>query len=227
MNQPDYLTLYLFASSLDDVEKLRVAQENRIRQVTRAPDVPDADGICRGFGLLETDPVVTTLQVSVSLLEEAEKLLVKDLSDAMKRHPLGPWVMSQRGVGLKTAARLLAATGDPYWHRAENRPRTVGELWAYCGYRPGQRRVKGQQSNWSADARKRSWLMVQAIIKAGGPWKELWDERREYERLMSEKRDDGMCDAYQKARTDRWVAKRLLREMWRESARLHGAEVAL
>jgi hypothetical protein len=38
------------------------------------------------------------------------------------------------GIGSKQGARLLAALGDPYWSSLHNRPRTVSELWAYCGY---------------------------------------------------------------------------------------------
>lgn len=60
----------------------------------------------------------------------------------MRKHPLGPWMKAQPGIGEKQGARLLAAIGDPFM-RPEitredgavepSRPRTVSELWAYNG----------------------------------------------------------------------------------------------
>lgn len=92
------------------------------------------------YGLPEYHPAYA-LQTGIAAgLEDLEKAAVRELQKAMRRHPLGAWVDSTIGVGLKQAARLLAAIGDPYWNTLHNRPRTVSELWAYCGLHtlPGQ-----------------------------------------------------------------------------------------
>lgn len=124
-------TLYLLSAQLDAVEDLRKATENRLRQATRS--VEDKDGEIRGLGLPDNDPAVTTTQTILEGLKKLEHATVLDLQRAMRRHPLGAWQKRQIGVGEKQLARLLAAIGDPYWNTLHNRPRTVSELWAYCG----------------------------------------------------------------------------------------------
>lgn len=124
-------TLYLLASQLDAVEDLRKATENRLRQATRS--VEDKDGEIRGLGLPDNDPAVAATRTILEGLKKLEHATVLDLQRAMRRHPLGAWQKRQIGVGEKQLARLLAAIGDPYWNTLHNRPRTVSELWAYCG----------------------------------------------------------------------------------------------
>lgn len=123
--------LALSADVLDDTEATKIANENRLRQLTRS--AVDSDGEERGFGLDESHPDVANLAALVALLGEVEHQAVLQLQRKMRKHPLGPWVKVQKGVGEKQAARLLAAIGDPYWNTLHDRPRTVSELWAYCG----------------------------------------------------------------------------------------------
>ena len=133
--------LALSADVLGDLEKVRIANENRLRQLTRSAE--DSDGETRGFGLDEAHPDVARLAALVGMLAEAEHKATLNLQRVMRKHPLGPWVAAQKGIGEKQGARLLAAIGDPYI-RPEitredgavepSRPRLVSELWAYCGY---------------------------------------------------------------------------------------------
>lgn len=51
----------------------------------------------------------------------------------MLKHPLAGFQKRHKGIGKKQLARLLATIGDPYWNDMYERPRTVSELWAYCG----------------------------------------------------------------------------------------------
>lgn len=140
--------LALLADVLDDLEKTRIANENRLRQLTR--NEPDKDGEERGFGLDESHPDVARTATLVDALAKLEHDATLNLQRSMRRHPLGPWVKAQKGIGEKQAARLLAAIGDPYWHTLEDRPRTVSELWAYSGYHV----VPARQA--SVDAQQRS-----------------------------------------------------------------------
>jgi hypothetical protein len=123
--------LALSADIVDDLEETRIANENRLRQLTRT--AVDADGEERGFGLTLDHPDVRNLQQMVEALAALEHQAVLQLQRRMRKHPLGPWVKAQKGVGEKQAARLLASIGDPYWHVLADRPRTVSQLWAYCG----------------------------------------------------------------------------------------------
>lgn len=132
--------LALAADVLDDLERVRTANQNRLRQLTRSAE--DKDGEVRGLGLDERHPDVAKLAAIVDMLGNVEVEAVKNLERIMRRHPLGPWAKGIRGVGDKQIGRLLAVIGDPYV-RPEivlddesvvlAGPRTVSALWAYCG----------------------------------------------------------------------------------------------
>jgi hypothetical protein len=119
------------ADILDDLERVRNANANRLRVMTLT--TADSDGFYRGFGLDESHPDVARLSAMVTTLDSLTHDATLQLQRQMRKHPLGPWAKAQRGIGEKQAARLLAAVGDPYWNTLHNRPRTVSELWAYCG----------------------------------------------------------------------------------------------
>lgn len=140
------------AEILDDLEDIRIANQNRLRQLTRSAE--DADGEVRGFGMTEEDPAVAQLGALVASLEQLEHAAVLELQRAVRKHPMGAWLKAQRGVGEKQGARLLAAIGDPYWNDLHNRPRTVSELWAYCGYHtlPSGHTETGTQASRAAGA---------------------------------------------------------------------------
>lgn len=123
--------LALAAEVLDDSERNWIANANRLRQLTRTE--ADSDGEERGFGLDESHPDVARLAAMVDTLEKLTKDATKNLEKVVRRHPLHPWIKAQKGLGDKQVARLLAVIGDPYWNTLHNRPRTVSELWAYCG----------------------------------------------------------------------------------------------
>lgn len=165
-------TLALAADVLDDLETVRIANENRLRQLTRSGE--DADGEERGFGLDESHPDVAKLSALVQMLADAEHQGVLNLNRTLRRHPLGPWVKGQKGVGEKTAARLLAVIGDPYINSQTGQPRTVSQLWSYCGHGdPSRTKFKGMSQDdlfrlGSPLAKKRVWLIATAILKAGG-----------------------------------------------------------
>lgn len=236
----DYTTLAFLCASLDDIEAQRVATENRFRALTR--DVADSDGEVRGLGLPPNHPDIAVFANYMTALQSNEAAFIKMLERHVKQHPLGPWIMAQRGVGLKQAGRLLAATGDPYINTLHDRPRTVAELWAYCGLVPGLKRRKGAQANWSDDAKKRAWLISQSTLKQpkGTPWRDLWDRRRTATvgRVHADvcvrcgpagkpaQPGSPWSLAHAKGDADRYVAKALLRAMWRESRRLHEAAAA-
>jgi len=193
--------LGLMASTLDDIEKLRIATENRVRHLTRTEE--DSDGQVRGLGLTpipgtDVGNLVETMEQIASL--EAEQ--TKKLQKAMKCHALGGWVKKAKGVGEKQAARLLSATGDPYWatrvHKTpdgkivsvDEGPRTKREFLAYCGYgiAPGgaeARRIKkgatqdDLKKTGNPEAKMRAFNIAKSIVKAGGPYRDAYDAARE------------------------------------------------
>lgn len=275
--------LALAADVVDDLEKVRIANENRFRQLTR--DEADADGEERGFGLTEDHPDVARLAALVDMLAGAEHKAVLNLQRLMRQNPLGPWVKATKGIGEKQAARLLATIGDPYI-RPEivrkdgtvepSRPRTVSELWAYCGLHvlpAGQgshdnhstaasgnqtgshpdhllrgtqtdrvgvapKRQKGQRANWSTLAKTRAYLVAESCIKQRtSPFRAVYDDTRaKYADAIHQvpcarcgpsgkpaPAGSPLSDGHKHARAMRAVSKAVLKELWRESKRLHEA----
>lgn len=242
------------AATVDDLEQQRKATENRLRIFLK--DEADDDGEERGFGLTPDHPSVIAQKAVLDLIVEAEKRAVKNLEKAMKSHPLGPWVQEQKGLGLKTVARLLAEIGDPYWMTrympnpenpeqliiVQDRPRTVSELWAYCGLHvqngAAVKRTKGQQANWKGMAKVRAYNCVDPVIKLkNNPGKYTTIFFDEKERLTGRNYGEGYYGRKLKnkiidestpipaghvmAMAKRKVMKELLKDLWIESARLH------
>lgn len=230
--------LALAADVVDDLERVRIANENRLRQLTR--DVEDVDGEQRGFGLPVEHPDVARLAGIVEGLAKLEHDAVLELQRKLRKHPLGPWVKATRGIGEKQGARLLAAIGDPYWNTLYDRQRTVSELWAYSGYHVQEGaavgRARGQKANWSATAKMRAYLIAESIVKAGGPLREVYDAARaKYDGALHEVEcrrcgpkgnpahpGSTLSAGHQHARALRAVAKEVLRQLWLEARRLHG-----
>lgn len=190
------------AITLDDIEQVRIALENRLRLFTKPRDHADKDGKQRGFGWTLAAPPVANLALQVVRFRCDSTVAVEALGDkpsksvgccqehdaernltrALRAHPLGPWVKAQKGIGEKQGARLLGVLGDPYVRpvmktadgRIEPmRARTVSELWAYSGLHViegetggrAPRREKGQRANWSGAAKVKAILVAVSCKK--------------------------------------------------------------
>jgi len=251
------------ADTLWDIERLRIASENRLRQFTRGIGEADKDGRKRGFGWDLRSPAVATLAaitghmlcdstvVRETLGDEKparhkgcclEHDAERNLTRALRAHPLGPWVRERKGAGEKQGGRLIAVIGDPYmrppilledgsWDPA--RPRTVAELWAYCGLKPGQKRKRGEKANWSAAAKMRAWNIAGSMLKAGN--RELYDKRKAATEGRAHSGECVRCgpsgkpaqpgtpwsDGHRHADALRIVSKEVLKDLWREARRIH------
>jgi hypothetical protein len=230
-------TLNTLAATVDDLETLRKALANRIRILTA--DTPDTDGVTRGFGLDDSHHSVAALKGSLAQAEGAEDIAVKALEQTMRAHPIGAWAAATAGVGLKTGARLLAAVHDPYWNDLHERPRTVGELFAFCGVAgPGYRKAKGRQANWSAVARVRCYIIAEGMVKnRASAYRSVYDAGRERYAETVHGEPCARCGpkgkpaaegsplslAHQHARAMRLVMREILRDLWAAARDIHQA----
>lgn len=242
-------TLALAAEVVDDLEKVKIANQNRLRTLTMGGE--------HGHGMTLDHPDVQRLAALVKALEDAEHQATLNLGRVMRHHPLGAWVKASKGVGEKQAARLLASIRDPYWNDLHNRPRTVRELYRFCGMdvvgtsaqvtseshvvrgagvAPSKQR--GERVTWSPDARMRLWLIASKCVMVGhgGPYRAQYDEGRakyadavhatECKRCGPKGKPaqpgSPLSAAHQHARAIRLVAKLILRDLWNEAKRLHG-----
>lgn len=242
--------LTMTAASLDDVEHLRIASENRLRELTRTG--PDQDGEVRGLGLDESHPDVKMAMGIVENIRSLEEQQVKALQSQMKRHTLYGWVKSSKGVGEKQAARLLAAVGDPYMAERINKttdgkvvnvdisPRTRREFLTYCGYGiaddgQARRRKKGERANWNAEAKMRVYLIANSIIKTKGELRDVYDDARAKYDVAVHKVECVRCGpagkpaaagttlsaGHSHARALRAVSRRVLTDLYNEAKRIH------
>lgn len=190
--------LLILADQLDDIEKIRIAGANRIFALREVKGLGDTKAEQKLVGYVE-------------MWEQAEHQAILDLQRAMRAHPLGKWVKGTVGLGEKQAARLIAAIGDPLWNHAEDRPRRgPAELWAYCGYAPGQKRTKGVRDNWNGEAKMRARLCAESCIKhRHSPYREVYDDAR------ASWEDKETSDLHKHNHALRRVAKAILKDLWR------------
>lgn len=225
--------LLFCAEYLDDVEKVRIATENRLRSMKEAEiDTEFYEKQTEAFQKLEHEAVLALQRV-------------------MKSHPLGKWINETKGIGLKQGARLIAAIGDITYNHLEDRPRRgPAELWAYCGYHclPVQsapdnhithdskpledhtaadthrtdvpktvaaKRKKGVKSNWNATAKMRAFLVAESCMKnKESPYRKVYDKAR------ASWDGKNTTDGHKHNHALRLTAKEILKDLFVESKKL-------
>jgi hypothetical protein len=194
------MVLLVWAETVNDLEGVRIAMANRMRAL----------GQDHG---LELTPEQARMEGIAEALAKKEHEAVLELQKAVKKHPLGPWILSTKGVGAKQAGRLLATIGNP-----ADRP-NVAKLWAYCGYGvvngKAPRRVKGQRANWNTKARSQAYLIAESCMKQrSSPYRALYDYGREKYAGCD------LPDIVKHKRALRLVAKEILKDLWVEARRI-------
>lgn len=232
--------LAMLADVREDAQRTRIANENRLRHITRTE--VDDDEVMRGLGLDESHPDVARQAALVQMLADVEHQATLNLNRRMRKHPLGAWCKAQRGIGYGTLpARLLAILGDPYVNMQTGEVRTVSQLWSYCGHGdPTRKRRKGMsQADLFAlgnpDAKMIVHLIAESTMKAGGPYREVYDKRKANNEGREHATECVRCgpsgspalvgspwsDAHRHADALRIVGKEILRDLWLEAKRYH------
>lgn len=233
--------LFTLAQTLQDYETLRIAEEHRLRIFSTPSDVPDEDGVCRGFGYAEDSDEVQVIKGLIDPLKDLEHRTVLSLQKRMRVNPIWPYFKDVKGVGEKTLARLMACIGDPYLRPLDDgsyEPRTVSQLWAYCGMhtmpnKDGEiiaaKRMKGVQANWNMEAKTRLFLLSQGLLRQGirkdkdgnqfavTPYGQLYLDRRAHTAVTHPEWNPGhgLNDAL------RIMGKELLKQLWRAAREIH------
>lgn len=237
----ELISLNLAADVVDDMETVRIANGNRLSAIERmylaAANTPEEKAEAQLA--FKMDPDAIRLAAIIEAIHTVEKLAIRNLEKSVRDHPLYPWIKAQKGIGDKTAARLLAVIGDPYV--GKNGPRTVSQLWAYCGHGdPARRKAKGMtQADLFALgnplAKKRVWLIATTILKAQGPLSAVYYDRKAATEGREHAIECKRCgpsgkpaqpgspwsDAHRHADALRVLGKAVLRELWTESKKLH------
>ena len=106
--------------------------------------------------------------------EKAEKEMEKMVSKETKDLPIvKKWLRRVRGIGPRLSGLLVANIYDI------ERFASPGKLYAYCGLhvKDGRavKRTKGEKANWNAELKTTCWKIGQSFVKAGGPYRALYD----------------------------------------------------
>lgn len=143
-------------------------------------------------------------------IEKARLQVEKRLLVLAKKLPVAPWVEGTRGVGMLSLAGIVGESGDlgSYGNPAK--------LWKRMGLAVigGERQRKKEgaaalEHGYNPARRSLMWTIGDCIIRAGGPLKDLYDQRKEHElpRVATK------MHAHNRAK--RYIEKRLLRDLWR------------
>lgn len=202
MTRSELAYLADLAKMLDDVERVRIMNSNRIAAHERE------------FG--SSPPHLQVLQERLAAVEHETVL---ELQRAWRRHPLAAWAKLYVGVGEKSIARLLGTIGDP-----ADRP-NVAKLWQYCGHgNPHLKRFKGMTQEQAfmlgnPAAKKTVYLIATCMLKAGN--RDVYDARR------AATMDRDWTDGHKHADALRVTGKAFLRDLWVAARAGHSTPGAL
>lgn len=131
------------------------------------------------------------------------------LEKLAKQLPVWPFVEGTRGIGPLGFAGIVGEAGDLSNYA------TVARLWKRMGLAVmpdgRQRRVTGEAGvahGYNPSRRSHMWNIGACFIKAKGPLKDLYDERK----LLEAERVETKAHAHNRAQ--RYIEKRFLRELW-------------
>lgn len=154
----------------------------------------------------------------------AEKECAKKMVQWLESEPVyTQWLQHVRGVGKILAAQILAISTP-----ITDFP-TVSAFWAYCGYHvkdgKAARREHGVVANWSNEAKTTFFNLGACFVKAGGPYRELYDRYKARDRAAHpEKGKAGgkYSDGHMHTRAMRYAVKIFMSHLWSVSYDLAG-----
>lgn len=186
-----------------------------------AGDKAEADALFKSaYAKCNTDLAEIAFAATFPLVEAGKsvevhrKAVEKRLLKLAAQLPVAGFILNLRGVGLLSLAGIIGEAGDL---SAYSGP---AKLWKRMGVGlvdgGRQRRVCDKEAairhGYSPGRRSHMWNIGSCIIKAGGPLKDLYVERKEYE--LTKPETASKLHAHKKAQ--RYVEKRLLRDLWIE-----------
>lgn len=157
--------------------------------------------------------ILAPLLVSYDTMNTARKAAEKQLAATAKELPIWQWAEPLRGIGALGIGQIVGEAGDL------NNYANPAKLWK----RFGMAVLHGERQRHVANnpklaiehgyvARRRAVLFVieDSIIKSRGDYRHYYDDRKIYEK----ERNPEMSDGHAHRRAQRFMGKRLLRDLW-------------
>ncbi len=149
---------------------------------------------------------------------EAERLgIEKHIVKLGAQTPLAEFVKATHGVGMLSLAGVIGEAGDLGLYA------NPAKLWKRMGLAvmpdgQRQRRVGGVEAmdhGYSPKRRSLVWTIGDCFVKAGGPYREVYDARKAYEVARVDEEGKPFRPIVCHLRAKRYAEKRLLRDLWR------------
>lgn len=159
---------------IEDLQRVRLSHGNRTRQVI--PLIPPSVTPPRTIPTWEA-----FFKVSAETLAQEEARLLALATHVVKEDPVGRWLLAQKGVGPALAVSILGET----WPLS--RFKNPGKLWAFGGLdvthgvgvnkaHPRITRDGEKSYRWNWRLKTRLYLFGVSVVRAGGPWRDLYDQ---------------------------------------------------
>jgi hypothetical protein len=212
---------------MNDAERAELVETWRQRQVlTRAEGdmVRRIKALSRRAGLPVADPLIQLAAepfiAAVDVLHRGRLRQERQLRKLVRKDPVWEWAQAVRGLGELSVASLIAEAGGDL----RTYP-THSKLWRRMGLavsddgRAQARRLgpAGELEGYSPQRRAVSYNLASAVLRAQtatqGVYRQIYDDRRQYE----EARTQSKKHAHNRAQ--RYMEKRLVRDLWRAARR--------
>jgi Transposase IS116/IS110/IS902 family len=159
---------------IEDIQRVRLSHGNRVRQVL--PLIPPTITPPRTIPTWEA-----FFKISAETLAQEEARLLSLATQLLKQDPVGRWLLAQKGVGPALAVSILGEC----WPLS--RFRNPGKLWAFSGLDVAngagvnkahpRMTADGEKSyRWNWRLKTRLYLFGVSVVRAGGPWRDLYDQ---------------------------------------------------
>lgn len=116
-------------------------------------------------------------------LEKLEDWLNSELKERVKAHPAYFWFSKVKGVGDINIGKVIGMIDI---EKAE----TVSKLWRFAGFKPGDRKIKGEMLHYNEALKSMCWRLAKSLIRAKGEYYEYYLEQKKRLRRVKEK--DGL-----------------------------------
>ena len=145
--------LRILVESFYDMQKLRIAMGNRVRQYGKAGLLSDID-----------------TNQALEKIKEGENGLEKQIAGVVKQHPLwDEWFSGVKGIGPVMAAGVIA------WRDDISKADTISAFWKYHGLAPSQsKRKRGEKLDYNPKAKTHAWKIGMQLLKAKGKYSDIY-----------------------------------------------------
>jgi hypothetical protein len=230
-----YLRMVLgWSKALPDAERKRIAEQAKAL-------VAFGDAAAKGRPVdidepayLDLEPIITASLMARSPFDAVEKSATKEMERLAKTLPAWEWADTVKGLSARSLAVIVGEAGDLSAYPEK------GHLWKRMGLavmgdvRQGGLRKGASKDDWIAhgyNAKRRSHMFVigDVLVKVGDHYRAVYLARKDYERQRAEamgltvapaakipkaRAAEFMSDGHVHKRAQRYMEKRLLRDLW-------------